>query len=307
MANIALAIHGGAGTIDPASMTPELEAAYRSGLEAAIKAGWGVLSAGGSAIDAAELAVIHLEDNELFNAGRGSVFNHHGKNEMDAAVMDGNALKAGAVAAVHNIKNPITLARAVMEKSPHILLSGDGASEFAEEMKIDLVDNTYFYTDRRWNELEEAIKENRIQLDHSGSTSKPAKGTVGAVACDTNGRLAAATSTGGLTNKRYGRIGDTPIIGAGTYADTYCAVSCTGWGEFFMLGVTAFDVAARMKYQGVSLADAANAVIQRQTELGGDGGLIAVDAAGNIAMPFNSPGMYRGSATAAGITIGIYR
>lgn len=307
MANIALAIHGGAGTIDRASMTPELEAAYRGGLETALKAGWGVLSAGGSAVDAAELAVRHLEDNELFNAGRGSVFNHHGKNEMDAAIMDGSSLKAGAVAAVHNVKNPIELARAVMEKSPHILLSGDGATEFAEEMHIDLVDNTYFYTDRRWNELEEAIKENRIQLDHSASTSKPAKGTVGAVACDSEGRLAAATSTGGLTNKRYGRIGDTPIIGAGTYADNYCAVSCTGWGEFFMVGVTAHDVAARMQYQGVSLADAANAVIQRQTEIGGDGGLIAVDAAGNIAMPFNSPGMYRGSVTAAGANISIYR
>ena len=307
MANIALAIHGGAGTIDRASMTPELEAAYRGGLETALKAGWGVLSAGGSAVDAAELAVRHLEDNELFNAGRGSVFNHHGKNEMDAAIMDGSSLKAGAVAAVHNVKNPIELARAVMEKSPHILLSGDGAVEFAEEMHIDLVDNTYFYTDRRWNELEEAIKENRIQLDHSASTSKPAKGTVGAVACDANGRLAAATSTGGLTNKRYGRIGDTPIIGAGTYADNYCAVSCTGWGEFFMVGVTGYDVAARMQYQGVSLADAANAVIQRQTEIGGDGGLIAVDAAGNIAMPFNSPGMYRGSVTAAGANICIYR
>jgi beta-aspartyl-peptidase (threonine type) len=307
MANTALAIHGGAGTIDPASMTPELEAAYRGGLEAALKAGWGVLSSGGSAVDAAELAVRHLEDNELFNAGRGSVFNHHGKNEMDAAIMDGGSLKAGAVAAVHNVKNPVSLARAVLEKSPHILLSGDGATEFAEEMKIELVDNTYLYTDRRWNELEEAIKTNRIQLDHSGGTSAPAKGTVGAVACDANGRLAAATSTGGLTNKRYGRIGDTPLIGAGTYADTYCAVSCTGWGEFFMLGVTAYDVAARMRYQGVSLADAANAVIERQTEIGGDGGLIAVDAAGNIAMPFNSTGMYRGSVTAAGVNIGIYR
>jgi len=306
MSNIALAIHGGAGTIDRSVMTPELEAAYRAGLETALKAGWNVLNGGGSSLDAVEIAVRHLEDNELFNAGRGSVFNHAGKNEMDAAIMNGSDLKAGAVAAVRDVKNPISLAKLVMERTEHVLLVGDGAVEFAEEVGAELADNTYFYTERRWLELEEAIKNDRIQLDHSAPSASTI-GTVGAVACDKNGKLAAATSTGGMTNKKFGRIGDTPLIGAGTYADDICAVSCTGHGEFFMRGVTAYDVAARMKYKGSSLQEAAAGSIDTLTALKGEGGLIAVDANGNVTLPFNSSGMYRGSVTPAGVLIEIYK
>jgi len=301
--SIALAIHGGAGTIDRSAMSTELEAAYRAALEQALKAGWNVLSNNGSSLEAVEIAVRHLEDNELFNAGRGSVFNHEGKNEMDAAIMNGSDLKAGAVAAVRGVKNPITLAKLVMQHTEHVLLAGDGAVEFAEEMGAELADNTYFYTERRWLELEEAIKADRVQLDHSA----PAKGTVGAVACDKDGKLAAGTSTGGMTNKKFGRIGDTPLIGLGTYADDVCAVSCTGHGEFFMRGVTAYDVAARMKYRGSDLETAAADSVAALTALGGEGGLIAVDSQGNIALPFNSSGMYRGSATPNGVSIEIYK
>lgn len=318
MSNIALAIHGGAGTIDRSAMTTELEAAYRAALETALRAGWNILNGGGSSLDAVEIAVRHLEDNELFNAGRGSVFNHQGKNEMDAAIMNGADLKAGAVAAVRGVKNPIGLARLVMERTEHVLLAGDGAVEFAEEMGADLEDNTYFYTERRWQELEEAIKNDRVQLDHSAPNfasgdphsairTPQSKGTVGAVACDKNGKLAAATSTGGLTNKKFGRIGDTPLIGAGTYADDICAVSCTGYGEFFMRGVTAYDVAARMKYRGSDLQTAAAESIAEMTTLGGEGGLIAVDSQGNVTLPFNSTGMYRGSVTPTGVSIEIYK
>ncbi len=300
MNKLALAIHGGAGTILRSSMTPELEAEYRVGLEKAMNVGWEILSNGGSSLDAVESTIVELENFPLFNAGKGSVFNHDGKNELDASIMDGKNLKAGAVAFVRNVKNPIKLARLVMEKTGHVLLAGDGAIEFAEEMGVELEDDFYFYTKQRWDQLEEAIAAGRVELDHAASFP-PAKGTVGAVACDVNGDLAAATSTGGMTNKRFGRVGDTPIIGSGTYADNKtCAVSCTGHGEFFMLAVTAYDVAARMKYKGLGLIEAARECIEFLTQIGGEGGLIAVDALGNVTLPFNSDGMYRGHITADG-------
>ncbi|MDI1243554.1 MAG: isoaspartyl peptidase/L-asparaginase [bacterium] len=304
MAKMALAIHGGAGTIVRSAMTPELESEYRGGLEAALKAGWEVLDRGGSALDAVEEAVTSLEDFPLFNAGRGSVFNHEGKNEMDAAIMDGSRLKAGAVAFVRNVKNPIKLARLVMEKTEHVLLAGDGAIQFAEEMDVELRDNAYFFTQHRWQQLEDAIAAGKVQLDHAAG--KPV-GTVGAVACDSQGRLAAATSTGGMTNKKFGRVGDTPIIGSGTYADRTCAVSGTGHGEYFMLGVTAFDVAARMKYKAITLEVAARETIDHLTSIGGEGGLIAVDTHGNVILPFNSEGMYRASIVDGVSIIDIYK
>lgn len=302
MNKIALAIHGGAGTILKSEMTPALEKEYRSGLQNALQKGWDILQKNGSALDAVEKAVVELENFPLFNAGCGSVFTHEGKIEMDAAIMDGKKLKSGAIAFLQNVKNPIKLARLVMEKTEHCLLAGEGANEFAHQMKVEFKPDEYFFTEHRYRQLLKAIEAGRIQLDHSSETKtqnqKP-MGTVGAVACDISGNLAAATSTGGMTNKRFGRIGDTPIVGAGTYAENEtCAVSCTGHGEFFMIGVTAFDVAARMKYKNLSLENAANEAIERLTEIGGDGGFIAVDAMGNVVLPFNSEGMYRGFVTA---------
>ncbi len=305
---MALAIHGGAGTISRSSMTADLEREYRNGLEAALRAGWSILEDRGSAIEAVEAAVVSLEDFPLFNAGRGSVFTHEGTNEMDAAIMDGSALKAGAVAFVRNVKNPIKLARLVMQRTEHVLLAADGANKFATEMNVEHAPDEYFFTEHRWQQLQDAIAAGRVQLDHTPAETRPvgsvsrgqetSLGTVGAVACDSEGRLAAATSTGGMTNKKFGRVGDTPIIGAGNYADGTCAVSCTGHGEYFMLGVTAYDVAARMKYKGLSLDDAASETIEHLTSIGGEGGLIAVDSLGNIVLPFNSDGMYRGYVTA---------
>lgn len=322
MNKFALAIHGGAGTILRSAMTPELEREYRGGLGAALNEGWTILQAGGSSLDAVEAAVVSLEDFPLFNAGRGSVFTHEGKNEMDASIMDGSKLRAGAVAFIRNVKNPIKLARLVMDRTGHVLLAGDGAIQFAEEMHVEGADDSYFFTEHRWKQLEEAIAADRVQLDHSKNSAIPdsrskidgesgiwnvesrisePKGTVGAVACDLNGNLAAATSTGGMTNKIFGRVGDTPIIGSGTYADNAtCAVSCTGHGEYFILGVTAYDVAARMKYEGLGLADAAAKTIRELTQIGGDGGLVAVDAEGNVVLPFNCEGMYRGWVDANG-------
>jgi len=315
---LALAIHGGAGTILRSLMTAELEAEYRQGLESALKTGWQALDAGGSALDCVDETVCALENFHLFNAGKGSVFTHEGKHEMDASIMDGNLLKAGAVAFVKNVKNPIKLARLVMEKTDHVLLGGAGANQFALEMGIEMADDAYFYTEHRYQQLLRARAAGVIELDHTAaeqkildgeqaasstksgvwtldSESRKPIGTVGAVACDAHGNLAAATSTGGMTNKKFGRIGDTPLIGLGTYAENAtCAVSCTGHGEYFMLGVTAYDVAARMKYKGSSLVDAARETIDRLGEIGGDGGLIAVDNNGNVTMPFNSDGMYRG-------------
>lgn len=307
MSKMALAIHGGAGTIIQSLMTRELEDEYRSGLRGALEAGWQVLKANGSALDAVEAAVVELENFHLFNAGKGAVFTHAGKNELDAAIMDGKDLNAGAVAFVKNVKNPIKLARLVMARTPHILLGGDGADQFAREMDVDIEPDEYFYTEHRYQQLQEAIREDRVQLDHADK-QKPI-GTVGAVACDIEGNIAAATSTGGMTNKKFGRIGDTPLIGSGTYADNAtCAVSCTGHGEYFMLCATAYDVAARMKYLSTDLKTAAAGSIDYLTEIGGEGGLIAVDAQGNITMPFNSEGMYRGSVSADGdFEIEIYR
>ncbi len=312
MGKIALAIHGGAGTILRSQMTEELEREYRNGLEAALKAGWAVLEQGGPSIEAVEAAVVSLEDFPLFNAGRGSVFTSEGKNEMDAALMDGLTLKAGAVAFVRNVRNPIRLAREVMERTGHVLLAGEGANQFAAEVHAEMAPDEYFFTEHRWLQLQDAIADGRVQLDHvledaetrrhrdAGNIPNSefriphSKGTVGAVACDKNGSLAAATSTGGMTNKKFGRIGDTPLIGAGTYADDLCAVSCTGHGEYFMLGVSAYDVSARMRYKGLSLEDAARETIERLSEISGEGGLIAVDTHGNVTLPFNSEGMYRG-------------
>lgn len=291
MNNAALAIHGGAGTIHRSQMTPELEREYRGGLEAALKAGWEILSKGGTSLDAVEAATVSLEDFPLFNAGRGSVFTHEGKQEMDAAIMDGSNLKAGAVAFVRNIRNPIALARLVMEKTEHVLLAGEGANQFAEQLEIHAEPDEYFFTEHRWLQLQDAIAAGRVQLDHA--VAKPV-GTVGAVACDKKGNLAAATSTGGMTNKKFGRVGDTPLIGSGTYADETCAVSCTGHGEYFMLGVTAYDVSARIKYKGLSLEDASRETVDHLTAIKGEGGLIAVDRDGNVSLPFNSEGMYRG-------------
>ncbi len=310
MNKTALAIHGGAGTILRSEMTAALEKEYRGGLENALQKGFEILRKNGSALDAVEAAVIELENFPLFNAGRGSVFTHEGKNEMDAAIMDGKKLKAGAVAFLQNVKNPVKLARLVMERTEHCLLAGEGANEFAHEMRVEFEPDEYFFTEHRYRQLLTAIEENRIQLDHSAIRNpKSAIGTVGAVACDFQGNLAAATSTGGMTNKKFGRIGDTPIIGAGTYAENAtCAISCTGHGEYFMLGVTAFDVAARMKYKNLSLEDASRETIERLTEINGEGGFIAVDASGNVALPFNSEGMYRGFVTADGeIVVEIYR
>ena len=297
MGKMSLAIHGGAGTILRSQMTPALEAEYRSGLETALKIGWSILEKGGSSLDAVEQTVCSLEDFPLFNAGRGAVFTHDGDQEMDASIMDGHKLKAGAVASVQNIKNPVHLARLVMERTEHVLLAGEGASQFAETAGVKIESDEYFFTEHRWLQLQKAITEGRVQLDHS--VARP-MGTVGAVACDGHGHLAAATSTGGMTNKKYGRVGDTPLIGAGTYADDTCAISCTGHGEYFMLGVTAYDVGARMKYKGLGLEDAARETIEHLTSMNGEGGLIAVDTQGNITLPFNSEGMYRAFVTTEG-------
>jgi len=318
MSKIALAVHGGAGAILRSFITADLEAEYRGGLEDALKAGWAILQSGGPALDAVEAAVVSLEDFPLFNAGRGAVFTHDGKNELDAAIMNGRTLDAGAVAFVKNVKNPVRLARLVMERTNHILLAGPGANEFARETGVDLADDDYFFTEHRYEQLLRAREDCIVQLDHAAGqpdladaagsvidntvllhTSKPI-GTVGAVACDGNGFLAAATSTGGMTNKKFGRVGDTPIIGAGNYADNVCAVSCTGHGEYFMIGVTAYDVAARMKYKNLTLEAASREAIEHLTDIKGEGGLIAVDANGNVALPFNSEGMYRGWVTADG-------
>ena len=297
-AGLSLAIDGGAGTIRRAEMSAEREAGFRNGLEQALARGWEVLSGGGAALDAVEAVVCVLEDNPLFNAGRGSVFTHNEKHEMDAAIMSGEDLRAGAVAAVGGVKNPIKLARRVMEETPHVLLCGSGAEEFAREVGCEFASPEYFFSEWRYEQLLQARREQEVRLDHS-----PVKkfGTVGAVARDARGHLAAATSTGGMTNKRFGRVGDTAIIGAGTYADDLtCAVSCTGHGEFFIRTVAAYDLSCLMKYKGLTLAEACEQVVGVMLrEAGGEGGLIAVDHMGNVSLPFNSEGMYR-----AWITLG---
>ena len=291
--HFALVIHGGAGVIERDQLSAAEEQAIRADLEAALEAGNVVLAAGGSALDAAQAAVVALEESPRFNAGKGSVYNAEGRHELDASVMEGHTRRAGAVAGVETIRNPVKLARAVMEHSPHVMLISAGAERFADtQAQIERVANDWFDTDTRRAQLEQEQARERSEAD--GLRGKYF-GTVGAVALDVHGNLAAATSTGGMTNKRYGRVGDSPVIGAGTWADTRCAVSGTGWGEFFLRNVVAHDIAARMAYGGATLADAADAVIlQRVPELGGDGGAIAVDRDGNIAMPFSTVGMYRG-------------
>ncbi len=296
---ISIAIHGGAGVISRASMSAENERAYRADLERALDAGYSVLDKGGSSLDATVAAVRILEDSPYFNAGHGAVFSHAGINELDAAIMDGATQKAGAVAGVKHIRNPIELARMVMERTPHVLLSGEGAEEFALEQGVTLVPGSYFYTERRWKQLEEAQKSERVaSLDEDIGYF----GTVGAVARDRNGNLAAATSTGGMTNKRWGRIGDSPIIGAGTYADNAtCAVSATGSGEYFIRAVVAHEICARVRLSGVTAAQAARDVIQgRLKEIGGDGGVIVVDKDGVLSLEFNTEGMFRAARDSKG-------
>jgi beta-aspartyl-peptidase (threonine type) len=294
-----LVLHGGAGTIERSKMTPEREREYRVGLERALMAGHEILKRGGSSLDATEAAVRVLEDDPHFNAGKGAVFTSAGTNEMDAAIMDGKTLAAGAVASLKHIKNPISLARLVMEKSGHVMMDGEGAEAFARENGIELVDQKYFYTRERWEALEKIKAAEKSRTGAAGKafiiTDQDRHGTVGAVALDRNGNLAAATSTGGTTNKRPGRVGDSPVIGAGTYANnSTCAVSATGDGEYFIRATVAHDVSTLMEYRGMPLKEAAQSVLDKVAKLGGSGGLIAIDRQGNIALPFNTSGMYRG-------------
>ncbi|MBA6151761.1 isoaspartyl peptidase/L-asparaginase family protein [Gelidibacter maritimus] len=312
----AIVIHGGAGTILRKNMSAEDENAYNAKLEEAIRVGYDILKNGGSSLDAVEKTINVMENSPLFNAGKGAVFTNAGTNELDASIMDGKNLDAGASAGTKTVKNPINLARAVMEKSPHVMLSGEGAEQFAKDQGLEIVDPSYFYTEARFKALErvKASEESEAVRDKSAfydPTIRDSKfGTVGCVALDKNGNLAAGTSTGGMTNKRWGRIGDAPIIGAGTYANNAtCAVSSTGWGEYFIRAMVAHDISALMDYKGLSLQEAAKEVIQKKVpDLGGDGGIIAVDKDGNMVMEFNTEGMYRASMDASGnLTIGIYK
>jgi L-asparaginase / beta-aspartyl-peptidase len=309
MHNISIAIHGGAGTILKTSMSPEKEMEYKNALENALNAGYNALAAGKSAIDAVELAVRVLEDCPLFNAGKGSVFTAEGKHEMDASIMDGATLNAGAVTMISGIKNPISLSRKVMEKSGHVFLAGAGAEIFARSVNCEFVPESYFYDDFRHKQWL-AVKDTDVtQLDHTLNKDRKF-GTVGAVALDVHGNLAAATSTGGMTNKKFGRVGDSPMIGAGNYANNRtCAVSCTGSGEFFIRSVVAYDVSCLMEYKGYTLQQACDEVVMKKlVAIGGDGGLIAVDSQGNIAMPFNTEGMYRACKNNSGLSrIEIYK
>ena len=293
-ARVALVIHGGAGVIERSALTAEEEAAVRADLDRALDAGRAVLVGGGSALDAVEAAIVVLEDSPRFNAGRGAVFDADGGHQLDASVMEGHTRRAGAVAGVTTVRHPVRLARAVMEHSPHVMLAGDGAERFADTLPaIERVPNTWVDTERRREQLEAA----RRRAEATGDATPPPDqyfGTVGAVALDRHGHVAAATSTGGMTNKRWDRIGDSPVIGAGTWADARCGVSGTGWGEFYIRAAVAHDICARVAYRGDSLAEAAEAVVNGVVPaLGGDGGAIALDAEGNIAMPFNTQGMYR--------------
>ncbi|MEO6546347.1 MAG: isoaspartyl peptidase/L-asparaginase [Ferruginibacter sp.] len=313
MQKISLAIHGGAGTILKKDMTPSLEQAYMQGLEDALATGYAVLEKGGSAIEAVKAAVVSLEDNILFNAGKGSVFTKDGTHEMDAAIMEGKQLGAGAVAGVCNIRNPIKLALAVMQHSEHVLLSGKGANEFAVKQGLSIETDDYFFSPFRYDQWQQMKDGDDFSLDHKAAgnnTTEKKFGTVGAVACDAQGNIAAATSTGGMTNKNYGRIGDSALIGAGTYAnDKTCAISCTGHGEPFIKAVAAYDVSCLIEYQDMSLHQAMNEVVNNKLpRIDGEGGMIGVDTAGNIAMLFNSAGMYRGAKSSDGSSfVGIYR
>lgn len=288
---IALAVHGGAGTILKNDLTPEKEKNYKAGLEEAVSEGWKILESGGTALDSIIKSTMILEDNPLFNAGRGSVFTDRGTHEMDSALMDGKTLKAGCAAGVTIVKNPILLAKMIMMNSKHVFLGYEGAEEFAKKMNLELAGYDYFFSEARYKKYLE-LKEKELKQDTSGELM----GTVGAVALDNQGNLAAATSTGGMTNQKLGRIGDSPVIGAGTYANNKtCAVSCTGNGEFILRAVTAYDISCLMEYKGLNLYDACLTAINNLDAIGGKGGLIAVDRLGNISMPFNSAGMYRSS------------
>jgi beta-aspartyl-peptidase (threonine type) len=318
---VAIAIHGGAGTILKSKMTPELEQAYQEKLQEALRAGYKLLKDGKTSVEAVRAAIRVMEDSELFNAGKGAVFTHHKTNELDASIMNGADLNAGAVAGVSRIKNPIELAYQVMVNSPHVMLSGVRAEQIAEQNNVELVEPNYFYTERRWNQLMEVLKtdpdssklseddrDNLSYLQHWPDDNK--FGTVGAVALDSQGNLAAGTSTGGMTNKKYGRIGDSPIIGAGTYADNKaCAISATGHGEFFIRAAVAHDICARVLYKGISLQQAADEVIQNKlVEMKGEGGIVGLDPNGNPVFSFNSSGMYRGYIDTKGrVYIGIYK
>ena len=295
MKKFALAIHGGAGTLSKSLMSSEKEKLYKQALYNAIEAGLKLLKKGASSLDSVTACIIELENSQLFNAGKGSLFTNEGTHEMDAAIMYGKDGMAGAVSGVRNIVNPILLARTIMEKSEHVMLSGKGAEMFAELNKIETANEKYFYDEFRFKQWQAVKDESGTHLDHSVNIEEKKFGTVGAVALDMYGNLAAGTSTGGMTNKRFNRIGDTPIIGSGTYANNRtCAVSCTGHGEYFMRAVAAYDISAMMEYKIISLKDAADIVVhQKLYPAGGEGGLIAIDKFGNISMPFNSEGMYR--------------
>ncbi len=310
--NFGLVVHGGAGTIERSKITPERERGYRSGIERALAEGYEILKRGGSSLDATETAVRVLEDDPHFNAGKGAVFTNVGTNELDAAVMDGKTFEAGAVACLKHIKNPVSLARLVMEKSGHVMMDGEGAEAFAKQNGVEFVDQRYFYTKERWDALEKvkaAEKKGGPEKKRFIISDQDRHGTVGAVALDKNGNLAAATSTGGTTNKRAGRVGDSPIIGAGTYANNAtCAVSATGDGEYFIRATVGHDISALMEYRRVSLKEAAQTVLDKVAKLGGTGGLIAIDGQGNVASPFNTSGMYRGYADPGGkFVIEIYK
>ena len=314
MNTFSIAIHGGAGTLVKGMMTPEKEIAYKNALKKALDSGYSILERGGTAVDAVEEAVKILEDSHLFNAGKGSVFTASETHEMDASIMDGKNLNAGAVTLITGIKNPISLAKDIMEKSEHVFLAGEGAMQFAKKLNYSLEDDNYFYDELRHQQWLEIKDTDTFQLDHTStklSNQKDSKfGTVGAVACDKEGNIAAATSTGGMTNKKWGRVGDSPMIGAGNYANNKtCAVSCTGSGEYFIRGVVAYDVSCLIEFKGMSLEDACKEVIHKRIlEIGGDGGLIAIDSKGTIAMPFNTEGMYRGLKTSDGLNeVSIYK
>jgi beta-aspartyl-peptidase (threonine type) len=304
-----IAIHGGAGTILRSTMTREKEDIYTTALREALHAGYTILHAGGSALDAIEAAIRSLEDCPLFNAGKGAVYTNDGKHEMDASIMSGRDLSAGAVTLIRNVKNPISLARAVMEKSEHVFLCGEGAEQFAKTVNLSFEPDSYFDTAFRYEQWQKARESDGTFLDHNVPADEKKFGTVGAVALDINGNLAAATSTGGMTNKKYGRIGDSPIIGAGTYANNKtCAISCTGHGELFIRSVVAYDISCLMEYKGMTLAQACDEVVMKKlVKIGGEGGLIAIDSKGNIELPFNSEGMYRAMKNADSELIGIYR
>ncbi|WP_312820695.1 isoaspartyl peptidase/L-asparaginase family protein [Kaistella carnis] len=310
-----LVIHGGAGTILKSNMTAKQEDEYKAKLTEALKAGYAEIQKGNSSVDAVAASIMIMEDSPLFNAGKGAVFTAEGTNELDASIMYGKDKSAGAIAGVHTIKNPITAAIAVMQKSEHVMLSGVGAEEFAKEQKLDIVDPSYFWTKNRWEGLQKLKQKEKTTTKKVSQSTLPESyeidqkfGTVGAVALDKSGNIAAGTSTGGMTNKKYGRIGDAPIIGAGTYANSQVGISATGWGEYFIRATAARTIAAKMEYQNKNIQTATQETIDEIGKMGGDGGVIALDNNGNIAMPFNTAGMYRGAITEDGeVMIEIYK